>query len=296
MCLGIPAFSILFVGAEILKALRATARGVVIQSLLGPLFSLLLVGILVPYYGNLGPQISFVTASFFTAMVMFLFLRAATNNGFNGVSAQFPIGRLIKVGLPILWMTLLSNLATASNVFIIGAWYEETEVAVFGAAMRIALLLNFFLFSVASIAAPIFANLFEKREISNIFALAKKSILLLSVLGGPVAIAMLLFPELLLGAFGDEFTRGKTTLRLLVIGQISNMVFGLFGYLLTVTGHEKITSVIVFVASAISVGGALAMVPAYGFVGAAITFAVTETAKNLSLFGFAVWRLRSQAT
>ena len=291
MCFALPAFGLAFVGAEILKALKQISSGVMVQSLLTPLFGSIFVIGAVKQFGVMGPQISFVTATVLTATVMSVLMRKSVGVRLRQVDGNYDLGRLISTGTPILMMTLLVNFSMTINTFVIGAYYPESEVAIYGAATRFALLLNFLLFSVNSVAAPKYAEFFENGDLTELRRLLMKTSGLLVVLSLPVCLALMLYSKFFMSVFGSEFTAGARVLQILILGQFVNVSIGSVNYVLTMTGNEKITAVIVSCSTVLCVVLSLLLVPEFGITGAAIGFVISDVLRNLALLYITIKRL-----
>jgi O-antigen/teichoic acid export membrane protein len=97
----------------------------------------------------------------------------------------------------------------------------------------------------------------------------------------PLLAIMMIFPESILRLFGPDFTNGAPMLRLLSIGQFINVGTGSVGYLLMMTGHERIFSLNITLATVVNLCLCFWLIPAMGSFGAAIATAVPLALMNL---------------
>ena len=164
---------------------------------------------------------------------------------------------------------------------ILGVFGTPQEVAIFATAQRTAMLVSFVLISVNAIAAPKFAEAYKKGEYDEIRKVAKISSRIMFFVSVPVVSIMLLFSSWLMGLFGAEFDRGEVILRILVIGQFVNVLTGSVGYLLQMTGNEKIFRDSVFISSLIMIFGSVVFIPNFGIVGAAWVSTIAIATQNL---------------
>jgi O-antigen/teichoic acid export membrane protein len=82
-----------------------------------------------------------------------------------------------------------------------------------------------------------------------------------------------------MGLFGSEFVVGATILITLSIGQFIHVSCGSVGYILSMTGHEKLFRNVILVSAAINIILSTLLVQLYGSLGVAMA-----TAFSLSLW------------
>ena len=166
-------------------------------------------------------------------------------------------------------------------LFLLGIWGSTEDAGVFGAAMRIAMLITFFLTAVNTVIAPKFAELHAKGEIELLGHLARRFALLITVAASPLLLLLILAGDWVMSMFGPEFTRGGTALAILAVGQAVNTMTGSVGYLLMMSGHERdIRNASIF-GAIIMIGLAATLIPLFGIIGAAIAGATAVVAINV---------------
>lgn len=181
-----------------------------------------------------------------------------------------------------LFIVLLCSLITSwLGQLMLGVWNSSVDVALYSAAQRTAMLTSFILIAVNAIAAPKFAEAHKLNDFKEIRAISKSTSLIMSIVVMPVFIFMMVFSEQLMMLFGDEFIDGANILRILAVGQFVNVMTGSVGYLLQMTGNEKIMRNIVIISSIIMLVGSVVLIPIYGVIGAAIITAVSLSTQNL---------------
>ncbi|MED5512150.1 MAG: oligosaccharide flippase family protein [Pseudomonadota bacterium] len=178
-----------------------------------------------------------------------------------------------------------------SAPIIVGVFLVTEQVAFFSVAQRIALLTTFILMAVNLVVAPKFSAFHAKGDEHGIRKTALFSVRLLVLSALPIVLFMLLFPEFLMGLFGEEFKQGALILQILVLGQAVNVVTGSVGYLLQMTGRERDMRLVTL----ISGFGVLISVPIFtklfGAVGAASATAFFISLQNLLAVYFVKKRL-----
>ncbi|MEA3643989.1 MAG: polysaccharide biosynthesis C-terminal domain-containing protein [Lamprobacter sp.] len=77
-------------------------------------------------------------------------------------------------------------------------------------------------------------------------------------------------------------------LRILALEQLVNVATGSVGYLLSMTGHERLLRNNVLAAAVVALDGALVLIPAFGLIGTAVATATGIAIQNL----LCVWQVR----
>lgn len=186
------------------------------------------------------------------------------------VRPSFERSRLLESCVPMLALTLSVLLLTQLPVFFIGIWSDGKEVAIFSAAVRIALLAAFVLHSMTGIFLPRFSGLIASRKLGDLERVARQSITLAALCVMPLWIAALLFPGQVLTLFGEEFRGGASILMVVFTGQMLFGIFGVGGEILTMGGHERLVRRINFLSLLVCFIACLLLVPGYGGMGAAL--------------------------
>lgn len=190
------------------------------------------------------------------------------------------------------WVIIIMSQAVQwSAPIIIGVFLIAEQVAFFSVAQRIAMLTSFILMAVNLVVAPKFSAFHAKGDDVGIRKTALFSVRLLVLSALPIVLFMLVFPELLMSLFGDEFKQGAVILQILVLGQAVNVVTGSVGFLLMMSGHERDMRLVTL----ISGFGVLISVPIFtklfGAVGAASATAFFISLQNLLAVYFVKKRL-----
>ncbi|MCG9697099.1 oligosaccharide flippase family protein [Shewanella sp. Isolate11] len=188
-------------------------------------------------------------------------------------------------------ITIMLHIVQWSAPIFIGVYLVAEQAAYFSVAQRVAMLSSFVLMAVNLVVAPKFAAFWNKGDIEGIRTTALFSVRLLILSAMPIVLLMLIFPDFLMGLFGDEFKKGSTLLQILVIGQTVNVLTGPVGYLLTMSGNERDLRFSVLVSGF----GVLFLVPIftffYGAIGAAFVTAFFVSIQNLLAVVFVKKRL-----
>lgn len=189
---------------------------------------------------------------------------------------------LLAMGLPVLGLNL-SNAFTEwyTTVSLAGSW-PAAVVGQYRAAWQFVALAGLVQTAMDAMIGPRIAAAARVGAKHEIAAVARKSILLVLMMGAPLFLALMLFPAVWLGVFGPGFVGGATALQILAVGQLVRLASGPIGTILIMTGNQRwqlgyaaagVVTCVVLVAL---------LVPVYGAVGAALATGATVILRNLA--------------
>lgn len=186
-------------------------------------------------------------------------------------------------------LNLSQFLQQVLSVMIAGALLSHADLGLFKSAERIAMVISFILWVITAVFPPRFARLFHQGKHQRLKRLAQQSSIAATGLALPLAVICFVFPGWFLGWFGDEFRQAANLLRIIAVGQLINVVTGAVGFLLTMTGREKLMRNIVLVCSTLGLASFFLLIPLFGAVGAALSLMLVLVLQNLVAAWF-VWK------
>lgn len=158
-------------------------------------------------------------------------------------------------------------------VLLAGWMLASDELGFFKVSQQVGLLISFILIVLNSILPPRFSRLYHEGNVLALSRLARKGSLLGVFSALPMVAFCFFFPGLVLGFFGDEFRGGEALLRIIVLAQFVNVVTGSVGFLLSMTGHEKLMRNISLVGNFIGLCLFFILMHYFSAVGAALALA-----------------------
>jgi O-antigen/teichoic acid export membrane protein len=169
------------------------------------------------------------------------------------------------------------------TVFIlIAGWFiSDTDLGLFKAAERTALLISFVLIVINAILPPRFASLYQQGKIAELTTLARRGALLGILLASPFLILCIGFPEWVLNYYGEEFVQAAPLLRVIAFARGINVATGSVGLLLSMTGHEKLMRDILIWSNGLGLLILICLGPYYGATGVACSLAFILMIQNL---------------
>lgn len=235
----------------------------------------------------------YAAASALIALLALIFCMRFVSRHAGGPSADEAFGprHLLALSAPMLVHSSGALVLKATDVWILGLYRDATEVALYGAAMRVTNLVIFGL-SVINMALPqLLASLHAEGRIRDFERMARTAATWSTVISVPVFVLILLFAEPILnGLFGAPYGEASTILVILAAGQLVSAVVGSPGMMLQMTGHQNLMSALTLGALAVNVVANLLVVEAHGAAGVALVTAATITVR-MALHTFFAWRL-----
>lgn len=277
----LPFFSLSFIFNEILRGLKKIKEAVFIKQVSIYALSILFIVALSRYFNDKVAIISVLAASVLTATAGYILVRKFTP---AIKPTPFNISILFRTSLPLLVVALSMQILEWSDVLILGAYRDSSEVGIYTVALRTGFIISFVLQAVNTISAPVFADLYSQGKLVQLGDLVKSLTRIMAAATLPVLLLFLLLPELILSIFGPEFREASVALVIIAIGQYINVALGSVGYLLSMTGHERPLALTVALVGFMNIVLNLILIPIYGFVGAAIATSVSIAVQNISLF------------
>ncbi len=184
-----------------------------------------------------------------------------------------------------LWITGLTLfILTQADLWILGIFRSQDEVAVYGAAARLVALVTMPLFIMNAVVPPFISEMYfqgKKKELEKIL----RSTATIAGLPALMALGLFIFwgTDILKLVFGDYYRNGGTMLAILSIGQLANVWAGSCGLTLMLTGYQATMMIITVISGIITVTGALLLVHQFGGVGVASAATIGMSLQNLMM-------------
>ena len=265
---------------ELLKALKRIFESLTVLGFTLPAASLIVLLVAAPAFGVTGAVWAYTAGAMVAAVLGIGLWRRATPQ-LRGLQGRFSTEELLDSSLPLLWVKSMNMAIGWMATIILGIWGTAAEVGIFNAASRTVLLGGLVLMAVNSIAAPKFAALYRSGDLSALNSMARNTTKMMIGIASPLLLLLVFAPRLVMGLFGPEFLAGSALLVVLALGQFVNVATGSVGYLLMMTGHEKLMRNSVAIAAALNLALNFTLVPVAGAMGAAIATAISLATLNL---------------
>jgi len=272
-----------------LQGLSKIKASIFVNGVSMPMFGVVLMLALIPYFGTRGSVLAFVGASWCTLCVSGFLWRKYTPQ-LKTIRGHFNVSTLFKSNVPLFWVSLSQLTMVWSSNIILGIWGTELDVGLFSIANKTAILVSFILSCVNTVIAPQFAAIYHEGKLKELQNVAIRATVLVVAIAMPILVVMMTIPGFIMSLFGEQFVQGAPVLIVLALGQFFYVVTGAVGYLLTMSGHENVMRNIMVFCSIFLIGLNLLLIPRYGAVGAAAATSVTLVLQNV-IIAIMVWKI-----
>ena len=269
LALSLPpgAMALVLLGA--LLALRRVAANTLLEKVLWPAVNLAACWVLLAAgFGLAGASAAYGIA----ALVALPLAIAAAHRALPAAredALAVPPRELLAYSLPILLVTLLTQLLGWIDTFMLGAFGAIGEVGIYSAAQRTALVASLIVGSFNANFAPRISDLYHRgrlQELEYLFKAVGKWAFLATL---PLVLGILLLSDELMRLYGPEFVPGAHALSILAFTQLVGAGAGSVGYMLTMSGRQKLMILNIAASCATSVALNALLIPRFGMEGAA---------------------------
>jgi O-antigen/teichoic acid export membrane protein len=244
------------------------------------IFLLLLAGLRLWRSGPVSPVAAFgaqvAATCLAAAAIVPILLRAWPGDAGAGVPARYAWSEWFRVSIPFLFLAELFQLASRLDLVMVGRLLGTADAGIYGAAVRLALLIQIGVSAVNAVTAPRLSEAYAMQDRARLQATVDHSVLLMGIGGLAGAVGLVVCAPLLLRILGASYVHGTPVLRILVLGQIPACLAGSCGFLLTMTGNQNRLAALVGVACACNFAGNLFLIPRLGIAGAAWSTAASN--------------------
>jgi O-antigen/teichoic acid export membrane protein len=187
------------------------------------------------------------------------------------------------VALPLLLDRGFQTLLEQTDILMLGSLMGAGSVSIYSAGAKTAILTNFVLQSLNLVAAPAYAILYAQGDRPGLQKVVSRVTLWIFAPSVLIAAILAIFAQPILSVFGPEFLEAQWALRVLIIGQLVDVLCGSVGYLMMMTGHQNKSVIVSASCAFINLGLNTVLIPRFGVLGAAIATTSTLVIWNVWL-------------
>ncbi len=193
------------------------------------------------------------------------------------------------------WMTMLSAsilILNRTDILMLGAMQETSEVGLYSAAVRLATLFTFGLAAVNMAIGPLLSSAHTKGDSAGIQKLMQKAALISIGVSLAMLIGMWLFGEYALSLFGKEYLSAQVVFYVLSASHLVSALTGPTSTLMNMSGHHKRVALLFAMAAGFNVLLNYILIPSYGILGAAVATFISASLWKLYSIYFVVVKLQ----
>lgn len=196
---------------------------------------------------------------------------------------------MLRYSIPVTVGDIFQQCLLWIDTFVVGRVLGVSEAGMYRIAALLAKGLQGVLGAIGVVFAPIIARCHGSQDwnrLESLYYTATRWALLLSL---PVALTLFIFSNQILALFSVSSAEAVATLRILLAGQLFNIMVGNVGIIITMAGLTKFHAWNGFLAFVVGVAANIILIPTYGMYGAAVASAAIVVAINI-LRVVQVWR------
>ncbi len=267
-----------------LQALGAIRYRVYFRLVLEPALSIIIVLFLFQFGPSLwAPPIALIAPFFLSFFLGFWFLRKFLRGQFKGRTVEpDDFKELLAFSLPLFLASLLSFLLYQVTPLMFGYFRSAQEVGLYAAALRTSFLLLLTLEAFNAVFAPLISDLTNRGDLRTLEALFKVITKWVFSLSLPLFLILSLFGREVLGLWGKRYQQAFLCLLILAAGQLINCATGPVGYMISMSGRPKLSLANTSATLILNIFLNLFLIPRYGIIGGAISFALSLSLVNLA--------------
>ena len=275
LALALPALALLGLFVEVLKAIDRAGFAVFMQNVTVPVATVILLSL-----ASLSGWTDARATAVATTVSIWSALGVAFGVWWRWVQHWSPTAQDTTTGTGVRQLLrdapALLVVASASTVMqwmglaILGVMATPEQVAGFGVAVRLAIAGAVVNSAITSVMSPKMAAAHATGDLPKMARLAHTSAALILAATAPILLILGAFPQLWLSVFGADFPAFATELRVLLLGQLLAAFLGHSGSVLVMAGRYRDARLTAVVAVLALGGLMLALIPAFGTLGAAM--------------------------
>jgi O-antigen/teichoic acid export membrane protein len=224
-----------------------------------------------------------LAATYVTTLLQYIRMRRRLRGAYGRGALRLRPAVWLGYSLPVFLVDGIGFLLTNADVVVVGITMPPDQVAVYFAAAKTIVLVQFVAFAVKAAAAPRFAAILAGSDTSALAAFAGQTARWSFWPALVIGLAILLVGEHLLALFGPAFTAGYWLLPVLFAGILTKALVGPGEVLLSMAGRQKLCVLIYAAVLAIAITLNILLIPRYGLGGAAMATACAMMAEAVLL-------------
>lgn len=217
--------------------------------------------------------LAFVTIA---AILVFLFPIRSMSSGPN-----YNFKSLLSISYPMMFSAAFLFLSNWTDIFMLGAMVSKSDVGVYNAAYKLAILALIVINAVNTVLAPKISELYSSNNLEGIKREVQSATRLITYTTVPIVAVLIMFRTPLLAFFGEEFVSGGNVLIIVSVGLLFNAMSGSVAQVLNMTQHQQTLKRITLVSVVVNIVFNYVLISRMGFVGAAVASLLSNVVLNL---------------
>ncbi len=283
MALLIPLMSVQQLWSSGLQGFKAFKNRILLQRIIIPgLLTILLIVVIIFFHSITAVVIASILSTAVSALlnmqIFFGMIKRLKSRG----ARVYDIREWSGFAIPNFLTSIVDTALDATDTLLLAYFVSSNaELGRYAAANKISIFIAVPLLTLNVTFAPTIAELFskgEKKTLSIMFQVVTKWVISFSL---PICLIAMLFSRSLLAISGQSFVDAWPLLLALAVGNMLNAGTGPVGYMLSMTGHQRLTFLNSLTAIVVNVVLGVILTPHYGALGTAIATGMALSVVNL---------------
>lgn len=286
MLIALPAFSVAFILAAFMKAIKKPALACLLENGAVSLITTILIVLFLDEQSQIeSVGYLYALASWVICLCGMVLVKAHLKkvSKVNVSKIEWVSNRkyFYKISGTLFIINLAGFIQSVLVILISAKLLDVYDLGLLKTALQIGTIVSFVLVVINAIYPAKFSKLYHDNENDKLEKTAKKSAMLSLVLVSPFLTLALIFPAELLNLLGPDFVEAKDILRIIAIAQFVNTATGSVGFLLNMTGNEKIMRNIIIFSNTIGICLLIVLIQSFGLLGAALGVSFSIMLQNI---------------
>ncbi len=259
-----------------------TPNAVFVQIVSPALFvAFLLVAVVIPPTGisYLEALVAYVLANVVSfAMILIYTWRRLSRRLPPGPRAPEALGRLLRFAAPLFVVGVMTSITGSGDTLILGI-YHESEIGTYSNSLTLARLIQIGISAASFIFLPVASKFLRQDDSDSIritYATVTKWMILVSL---PLFVLFVFLPGASLGfVYGSSYSAVVLPLQIAVTGAFITTLLGPSTTAQVVYGQTRLLAYNAVIAGAFDLALSFALIPSYGYVGAAVAWSTANVA------------------
>ena len=289
----LPIYAQMQIHESALRGLGLVLRAQLFQSILNPALIILCLPLAVLWFNvaaSAGTAMAiYLVANVVSLLGLWVMLRRHLPGPARAARPEHLRREWMSASFAMMFMMSFIPVVNQVSIVIIGALQDSAAAGLYGAASRIANILQLPVIALIAAIGPMAADFHARGDIEALQRVTRFGVLSIFGLALVSAIGLAVFGHWILGILGAEFVAAYPVMMVLVAGQLCFAAAAPAGILLNMTGHQNEAARITLLCAVANLLFLAILVPMFGALGAAVATALTIAAWS-GLMALAVFR------
>jgi O-antigen/teichoic acid export membrane protein len=285
--IGIPLFASMMIGRTATTGFKETQYAVYIRDIIQPVTGILFIAAGAYYFESIELTIAgYVGSLGIGSLAALYFLHRL---GAFQASPHFEVKKTLAFSGPVVIVAVAQYIVSWTDLLMLGYFVSPTEVGWYQAAYLTSVLLVIILGAVNSIFPTLASDLYNEGkilELQHMYSAVTKWITYFTILG--LAFIAIYASEILL-IFNISSGPARTALIVLALGQAVSASTGPVGFLLTMSGYERLESANTVILASLNIVLNFVLIQFYGIIGAATATGISFLLLNVLRLTEVIW-------